>query len=61
METGNLRRLGDTPECTRDLGSKRLSELKGRDSRERVLTEHTSSRKTGHGVKDRVAIPQSKL
>jgi hypothetical protein len=28
---------------------------------ERELVEPTSSRKTGHQVRDRVAIPQSKL
>jgi hypothetical protein len=31
------------------------------DSRERELIEPTSSRKTGHQVRDGVAIPQSKL
>jgi hypothetical protein len=29
--------------------------------RQRELLEHTSSRKTGHQVRDGVAIPQSKL
>ena len=42
------RRLGDPPEYTRDLGGERLSGLKRRDLRERVLIEPTSSRKTGH-------------
>jgi hypothetical protein len=31
------------------------------DSRERELIEHTSNRKTGHQVRDGVAIPQSHL
>jgi hypothetical protein len=31
------------------------------DSRERELIEPISSRKTGHEVRDRVAIPQSHL
>jgi hypothetical protein len=31
------------------------------DSRERELVKHTSSRKTGHQVRDGVAIPQSHL
>ena len=31
------------------------------DSRERELVEPTSNRKTGHQVKDEVAIPQSQL
>jgi hypothetical protein len=31
------------------------------DSRERELIEHTSSRKTGHQVREEVAIPQSHL
>ena len=31
------------------------------DSRERELIEPTSSRKTGHQVRDGVAIPQSHL
>ena len=63
---------GDPLECTRDLGGERLSGIKGRskghfildemlDSRERELIELTSSRKTGHQVRDRVAIPQSHL
>jgi hypothetical protein len=57
---------GDSPECTRDLGGKRLSGIKGTldempDSRERELIEPTSSRKTGHQVRDGAAIPQSYL
>ena len=57
---------GDPPECTRDLGGERLSGLKGTldempDSRERELIELTSSRKTGHQVREGVAIPQSHL
>jgi hypothetical protein len=63
----------NTPECTRDLVGERLSGLKGKkshisglldkmpDGRERELIEPTSSRKTGHQVDKRVAIPQSKL
>jgi hypothetical protein len=49
--------LGDSPECTRDLGGERLSGLKGRDldemyySGERELVEPTSSRKTGHQMR----------
>ena len=31
------------------------------NSKERELIEHTSSRKTGHQVRDGVAIPQSHL
>ena len=31
------------------------------NSREREITESTSNRKTGHQVKDGVAIPQSQL
>ena len=51
----------------RDLGSERLLGLKGgtledmHDSRERELTEPTSSRKKEHQVSDWVAIPQSQL
>jgi hypothetical protein len=35
MKTGNLRKqeVEDPPECTRDMGGKRLSGLKGRDLR----------------------------
>jgi hypothetical protein len=60
--------LGDPPECTIDLGSKRLSQdSKGETlnempySGERELEEPTSSRKTGNQVRNGVAIPQSKL
>jgi len=35
--------------------------MKGHYSGERELTESTSCRKTGHHVRDGVAIPQSKL
>jgi hypothetical protein len=31
--TSGNRRVGDSPECTRDLGCERLSGLKGRDLR----------------------------
>jgi hypothetical protein len=62
-------RGGDSPECTRDLEDERLSGLKRKDqilyemldSRERELREPTSSRKTGHQVRDEVAIPLSYL
>ena len=53
------------PECTRVVGGERLPGLTGvdemPDSRERELIEPTSSRKTGHQVRDGVAIPQSQL
>ena len=47
------RRWGNPPECTVDLGCKRLSKLKGRDlpmlySMERDLVVPTSSGWTGH-------------
>jgi hypothetical protein len=71
METGILREIGswgDPPECTRELGGERLSGLKGSvtldempDSRERERIKPTSIRKTGHQVRDGVAIPQSQL
>jgi hypothetical protein len=54
-------------ECTRDLGGEKLSGIKEEslddmlNSRERELIETTSSRKTGHQVRDGVAIPQSHL
>jgi hypothetical protein len=52
------------PECARDLGGEtprthREGHLMNR--RERELIELTSSRKTGHQVRDGVAIPQSHL
>lgn len=45
--------MGEPPECTVDLGCKRLSKLKGRDlpmlySMERDLVVPTSSGWTGH-------------
>jgi hypothetical protein len=58
---------GDPPECTTELGGKKLSEKKVGtlvempNSRERELTESTSRRKTGHQVRDGVAFPQSQL
>ena len=59
------RRLVYPPECTRDLGGERLSGLKERNLRLNVLQwgegacrEPTSSRKTGHQVRDGLAIPQ---
>jgi hypothetical protein len=57
---------GDRTNSTRDLGDENLSGFKGRDprcnsdSREKELVEATSSRKTGHQVRNRVSIPQSK-
>jgi hypothetical protein len=65
--SGNRRLRGDLPKCTRDLAGKRLLRTKGRDlrwhadSRDRELIEPTSSRKTGHQVRDGVAIPQSQF
>jgi hypothetical protein len=65
--SGNIR-LGDPPECTRDLGGERFSGHKRRgpyvkcpDHRERELREPTSSRKTRYQVRDGVAIPQSQF
>jgi hypothetical protein len=50
---------------TRDLGDSQESNGGNLDkmpnSRERELIEPTSSRKTGHQVRDGVAIPQSHL
>jgi hypothetical protein len=49
--TSGNRRLGEHPECTRDLGGKRLPGLifdEMHNSRERERIESTSSRKTGH-------------
>ena len=45
--------------CGGDLGGKRLQGSLDEmpDSRERELIEPTSSRKTGHQVRDGVAIP----
>jgi hypothetical protein len=46
--------LGDSPECTKDPGGKRLSGLKWSDlgpySGERELVESTSRKNTGHQV-----------
>jgi hypothetical protein len=58
---------GDPPKCTKDLkvsdsqDSKEgiLDEMP--DSRDRELLEHTPSRKTGHQVRNGVAIPESQL
>ena len=58
---------GDPPECTIGLGGERLTGSKGETLdqifyiRERELVEPTSSRKTGHQVRERVVISQSKL
>ena len=60
------RRLEDPLECTRNLGGERHSVLKKGtldempDSRERDLVVPTSSRKTGHQVRNGFANPQSK-
>ena len=70
METGNLgrlkvgRTLQNVPETwevrdSQDSKAGTLDEMP--DSRERELIEPTSSRKTGHQVRDGVAIPQSHL
>ena len=70
MEIGNLGRqeVGGTfqnaPETwevrdSQDSKGGTLDEMP--DSRERELIEPTSSRKTGHQVRDGVAIPQSHL
>jgi hypothetical protein len=60
QKTGNLRKweeIGGTPPVyTKDLGCERFSGLTGRE-----LVEPTTSRKTGHQVRDGVAIPQSHL
>jgi hypothetical protein len=54
------------PECPRDLGGKDYQNKKGGTldkipySVEREVVEPTFSRKTGHQVRDGVAIPQSK-
>jgi hypothetical protein len=74
METGNPRIKevqGDPPpECTRDLRGERLPGLiwwddgildEMPDGREKELLEPTSSRKTGHQMRDGVAIPQPHL
>ena len=61
-----VRRRGDPPECTRDLGGKRLSGSKGESldempySGERGLVEPTSSKKIGYKVRNGIVIPQSK-
>jgi hypothetical protein len=58
---------GDSAECTRDLEVSGSQDSKGGtldempNSREREVMELTSSRKTGHQVRDGVAIPQSQL
>jgi hypothetical protein len=70
METGNLKKeevkgtLQNTLENWEVRGSQKskggtLDEMS--DNRETELTEPTSSRKTGHQVRDGVAIPQSHL
>ena len=67
--TSGNRRLGDPPpqnapetwevRDSQDSKGGTLDEMP--DSRERELIEPTSSRKTGHQVRDGVAIPQSHL
>ena len=70
METGSLRRyelgvtLQNAPETwevrdSQDSKGGTLDEMP--NSGERELVESTSSRKTGHQVRDGVAIPQSHL
>ena len=68
MEIGNLGKyevrgtLQDTSETWEVRESLKEGNLDGiPDSRERELTEPTSSRKTGHQVRDGVAILQSQL
>jgi hypothetical protein len=64
-----LKGWGNRPECTRALGGgvRDSQESKGGTlvempySREREFIEPTSSRKTGHQVRDGPAIPQSHL
>jgi len=66
METGNLkgRRLGEPSECMRDLECESFSGLKEVTiveflySAEVELVEPSSSRQTGHQVRDRVAVPR---
>jgi len=70
METGNLRRkevgriLQNVPE-TREVRDSQDSKADTLDempySEERELVEPTSRRKSGHQMRDGVAIPQSKL
>ena len=70
METGNLRRqegggtLQNTPETwevkdSEDSKGGTLDEMT--NSRERELTESTSSRKTEHQMREESGIPQSQL
>ena len=56
---GTLQNVPETWEVRDSQDSKDLDEMP--DSRERELIEPTSSRKTGHQVRDGVAIPQSHL
>jgi hypothetical protein len=63
-EIGGWRTLQNAPETwevrdSQDSKGGTLYEIP--DSRERELTESTSSRKTGHQLRDGVAIPQSQL
>ena len=68
METGNFAEVGETlqnaPETwevrdSQDSKEGTLDEIY--NSRERELTEPISSRKTGHQVREGVAIPQTTL
>ena len=61
MALGTLQNVPETWEVRDSQDSKggTLDEMP--DSRERELIEPTSSRKTGHQVRDGVAIPQSQL
>jgi hypothetical protein len=58
---GTLQNASETWEArdSQDAKGKTFDETP--DSRERELIEPTSSRKTGHQVRDGVAIPQSHL
>jgi hypothetical protein len=58
---GTLQNASETWEVrdSQDSNGETLDEMP--DSRERELIESTSSRKTGHQVRDGVAIPQSHL
>ena len=67
MQPQEERHSGHPPECTRYLGGERLSGSNRGTLDEmhyigdRELVEPTSKSKTGHQVRDGVAIPQSKL
>jgi hypothetical protein len=56
-----LQNAPETLEVRDSQGSKRWTLDEMPDSRERELIEATSSRKTGHQVRNGVPIPQSQL